>query len=167
MLRDLLTSLVLIALGVGVLVESMRMPRFEHLGINPYTVPGLVPGFLGAVLAVFGIVMLARTVGAWQRAGEVPAVAGEDQPGSMPRLLVTLGLTVGYGALLVGRLPFWLATFVFVLSFLLVFEWRSEFTAPARRTALLGYAATSVLQAVLVAAVVTFVFQRVFLVTLP
>ncbi len=167
MRRDALTGLALIALGIGVVIESLRMPRFEHLGINPYTVPGIVPGILGAVLALFGTVMLSRTAVAWRRGNEVPPVAGEDEPGSTPRLLLTLILTVGYGGLLVGALPFWLATFLFVLAFLLVFEWRPELRRAGRRAALVTYASTSLLQAVLVAAAVTFVFQRVFLVTLP
>ena len=51
---DLATGLVLVALGVAVVVESLRMPRFEHLNVNPYTVPGLVPGALGAVILVLG-----------------------------------------------------------------------------------------------------------------
>jgi hypothetical protein len=165
--RDLLTSLVLVALGVGVLVESLRMPRFEHLGVNPYTAPGVVPGFLGAVITVLAAVMLMRTVVAWRRGGDVPVVAGDDEPGSAPRLLITLGLTLGYGGLLVGNLPFWLATFVFVLAFLLVFGWRPDLADAARRAALLVYASLAVLQAIVVAAAVTFVFERIFLVTLP
>lgn len=167
MRRDLLTSLVMIALGVGVLVESLRMPRFEHLGVNPYTVPGIVPGFLGAVIATLAFVMLVRTVVAWRRSGDVPVVAGDDEPGSAPRLLITIVLTVGYGGVLVGNVPFWLATFVFVLAFLLVFGWRADFADAARRAALLVYASTAVLQAGVVAAAVTFVFERIFLVTLP
>jgi putative tricarboxylic transport membrane protein len=165
--RDLLTSLVLIALGAGVVVEAMRMPRYDHLGINPYTVPGIVPGFLGAILAVFGVLMLARTAIAWRRHEPVPTTAADDEPGSVPRVLFTLALTLGYGGLLVGNLPFWLATGIFVWAFLLVFEWRPRYAAGAGAAVLWRTGGTALLEAVLVSAAVTFVFQRVFLVTLP
>jgi hypothetical protein len=165
--KDLITSLVLIAFGAGVVAEALRMPRYDHLGINPYTVPGIVPGFLGAILALFGVLMLARTAIAWRRHEAVPATAADDEPGSVPRVLFTLGLTLGYGGLLVGNLPFWLATGLFVWAFLLVFEWRPSYAAGAGTAALVRVGGTALLEAVLVSAAVTFVFQRVFLVTLP
>ena len=49
MRKDLITSLVLLALGAYVIFEAARMPRFSNLGVNPYTVPGIVPAVLGAV----------------------------------------------------------------------------------------------------------------------
>jgi hypothetical protein len=175
MRKDFITSLVLVLFGSVVVVEALRMPRFEHLGINPYTVPGIVPGFLGAVIALFGVLMLGRTWVAWRRGHDVPATPADREPGSTSRVLVTLGLTLAYGGVLIGRMPFWLATFVFVWGFLLVFEWRPAFLAkpaalPERRVdtrALVRYASTAVVEAVLVAAAVTFVFERVFLVRLP
>lgn len=167
MLKDLITSLVLVALGSGVFVESLRMPRFERLGVNPYTVPGLVPGVLGVVIAILGALVLIRTVVAWHRGHAVPGAAAEEEPGSTPRILLTLGLTVGYGGLLVGQLPFWLATFAFVLVFLFAFQWSPDLLSAERRGALLRYLGTNLLQAALVAAIVTYVFERIFLVRLP
>ena len=167
MLKDLLTSLVLIALGSGVLVESLRMPRYERLGVNPYTVPGLVPGALGIVIAVFGFILLARTVVAWRRGHAVPGDTGAGEPGSAPRVVLTLALTLGYGGLLIGRMPFAGATFAFVLAFLLAFQWTPALLAGARRGPLLRYVGTSLLQAGLVAVIVTYVFERIFLVRLP
>ncbi len=167
MLRDLLTSLVLIALGSGTLVEALRMPRFERFNANPYTVPGLVPGLLGVVIALFGLLMLARTVVAWRRGHAVPAAAGAEEPGSVSRVILTLLLTVGYGGLLIGRLPFAWATFAFVLAFLLAFQWSPALLQPTRRAALARTLGTALLQAGLVAATVTYVFERIFLVRLP
>jgi hypothetical protein len=161
--RDLYTSLALIALGIGVLAESMRMPRFEHLGVNPYTIPGIVPGVLGVVIALLGAVMLSRTIIGLRRRKRALTVPGGGEPGSATRLLLTLFLTVGYGGFLVGWLPFWLATLLFVAVFLLVFEWRPRLGGGK----LLGYLTSSLLQAALVAVAVTFVFERIFLVTLP
>lgn len=166
MRRDLITALVLVALGAYVIAESARMPRYTNLGVNPYTVPGIVPAVLGAVIALLATLLLLRAMVAWRRKGTVPGVAGADEPGSAPRLLLTLALTLGYGFGLVGQMPFWLATFLFVWAFLLVFEVRTALDAGGGR-ALARVAATSLLEAGLVAAAVTFVFQEVFLVTLP
>ena len=185
-LRDDLTALVLIAFGGFVVWEAARMPRFEHLAVNPYTVPGLVPGFLGGAILLFGLVMLTRSMvvkrledaaddqpgdaapadeDASTEGAEPPtAVAPPDRPGeSLRRLLITLGLTLGYAAVLVGRLPFWLATFVFVFVFIVIFDWRKA--VAAQRTVRLFV--TAGVQALLVAAAVTLVFERLFLVRLP
>lgn len=57
---DLGSSIVLILFGVIVAFESWRMPRFESIGGTIYSAPGLVPGLLGAVIALFGAIMLIR-----------------------------------------------------------------------------------------------------------
>lgn len=161
---DFYTALVLIVFGTLVGVESLRMPRYEHLGVNPYTVPGLVPGLLGAVLVLFGLLLLIRSSreGGWRLDGEgsVWAVLKSE---SARRALVTLALTLGYGALLVGLLPFGLATFLFVFVFIALFDWRKA--APLGQKAVrVGIA---LLHAALVAIIVTTVFERLFLVRLP
>lgn len=164
---DLLTSLVLIALGTGTLVEALRMPRFERFQVNPYTVPGLVPGALGVVIAIFGALMLARTLVAWRRGHAVPGATDGSEAGSAVRMFLTLLLTLGYGVGLVGRLDFAWATFAFVLAFLLVFQWTPALLEPARRAALARVVGFALLQAAIVAVSVTFVFERIFLVRLP
>ena len=57
---DFVTGLIFFALGVAVVVESLRMPRFEELDVNPYTAPGLVPGILGAIILMLGAVLFVR-----------------------------------------------------------------------------------------------------------
>jgi riboflavin transporter FmnP len=153
---DFVTGLIFVALGVAALVESLRMPRFETLGINPYSVPGLVPGLLGAVIAGLGAALAVRAArrGGWRVTGF--RLAGEANA----RLATAFVLTFGYAAVLVGELPFWLATGLFVFLFITLFEWR----ASARKARVLVIAAV---EAVLVAAVVTLVFRDLFLVTLP
>lgn len=159
--RDLYTSLVFIAFGVGVVVESLRMPRFENLGVNSYTVPGIVPGVVGATIALLAGVMLLRSLRRLQPGGDLES--GPLAEGSTRRLLLTLTVTLAYGGLLVGLLPFWLATFLFVTTFIVLFEWRGG----QARGRLGRTVAVALLEGVLVAAAVTFVFERIFLVRLP
>lgn len=167
--RDTVIALVLVSFGAFVVWEASRMPRFEHLTVNPYTVPGLVPAFLGASLVVFGLVMLARAALAHRRTPQTAAEA-EREPApthsrhaSSRRLALTLVLTLGYAAGLVGRVPFWLATMVFVLAFILAFD--GPGARAGRRVPRL--IVTASLQAAVVAVAVTLVFERLFLVRLP
>ena len=44
---DFLASILLMAFGAWIIVQSYRMPRFEEFDANPFSVPGIVPGILG------------------------------------------------------------------------------------------------------------------------
>lgn len=156
---DFLTGVVLMALGLAAFAFSLDMPRFAERNINPYTVPGLVPGALGLIIAVLGAVLALRAAraGGWRLGSRATAV---DRTGAR-QVGLTLVLTLGYAAGLVGRMPFWLATFLFVLAFVVAFEWPK---GPAGRTRRLALAAA---YAALLSAAVTYVFQEVFLVRLP
>jgi hypothetical protein len=143
-----------IVLGLGIIVESWRMDRLEQQHINPWTVPGLLPGMLGVTLAIFGLVLLLR-----------PAAVMPDEPPLDRRRagLATL-LCLGFAGGLVGSgLPFWLAVVIFVFAAIAIFEWQDWAAA--------GTLAASALRALLIAActaaAVTVIFQEVFLVRLP
>jgi hypothetical protein len=136
------------ALGGGVIVyASWTMDRLERHGAALYTAPGLVPGLLGLVLLILGVVLAVRGSRGATRA------ASSLHWGNTP---LVLALCLGYAIGLVGRAPFWLATFTFVTAFVAVFEYPS-----LRRMALapLYGAATSF--------AVTYLFESVFLVRLP
>jgi hypothetical protein len=162
---DFVTGLVLSLLGVYVGVESWRMPRFEYLKVHPLSVPGLVPGLLGIVLFMFGAILTIRSV---QAGGHRLGLSLEGarrvlaRPGSQ-RLLITFLLTIGYAGFLIGRLPYWLATGLFVFVFVVAFEWRRRMTW--REYWRLGIIAG--ILSVAITLVVTWVFEYLFLVTLP
>lgn len=163
---DLWFSLLLIALGAGVVVESYRMPRFEELGVNPLTAPGLTPGMIGAVLFVLGALLLLRSIRKLPGSGQIDTrarVSKASGDNGVGRTCTALALTLGYAGVLVGRVPFWLATAVFVFVFSSVFE----LMAGARRGRWLLRAGLNALLGVVVASAVVFVFQDIFLVRLP
>jgi putative tricarboxylic transport membrane protein len=137
----------------------------EHLGAHPLSVPGVVPAFLAAVLIIFGVVLVIRSVRAGgHRLGLSVAKATEvlAKPGNQ-RLLITLVLTIGYAGFLIGHIPYELATGLFVFAFIVLFEWEWGLT-PARYTRLFGVAA---ILAVMFTGLVSWAFERLFLVTLP
>jgi len=78
-------------------------------------------------------------------------------------MLITLGLCVFYGGILLGRIPFWLATFLFIWAFVGVFEWDPELNKGNRKLMVVKSFALAVAATV----VVTVSFQYGFLVTLP
>ena len=54
---ELRGGLVWVVFGIAVLALSWRMDRLEAQHINPYTVPGLLPGLLGIVTILLGALM--------------------------------------------------------------------------------------------------------------
>jgi putative tricarboxylic transport membrane protein len=150
---DLVTAAAWVAVASGIVVGSWTMDRLERLGAPLYSAPGLVPGLLGLVLLALGVVLGVRAVRA----------AGLDDPRVNPSLregwrgtALVLALCLGYAVGLVGHVPFWLATFLFVTAFIAIFEYpslRSMAMAPV-------YGAGTSLA-------VTWLFESVFLVRLP
>jgi len=161
---DLLFGLVLVALGIAVAFESWRMPRLTELGVHPMTAPGLVPGLLGLVTALLGGILTTRSV---RTQGGVPegkiGTESQDFSRQAGRFALTLVLCLAYAVVLVGRVEFWLATGLFVFAFILLFEWSGERDTSGHVRAVVFAG----VQAVVVAALVTVVFERIFLVRLP
>lgn len=160
---DLLAGLLFAALGLAVLYGSWTMPRLEERGIHPLTVPGLVPGLLGLALLLCGGLLAA---GAW-RSGHLgtglAALLALARAPAAARLAAALALILGYTLVLVGWLPFWLATALFVFAFIACFEiWLAPATPPLGRT--LAWAAGV---ALVTGVAVVLVFERGFLVRLP
>jgi putative tricarboxylic transport membrane protein len=162
---DFLTGLFLIVGNAYVILESWRMPRFQDLGAHPLSAPGIVPAFLAAILIIFGAILVGRAVRAGghrldlsrEKAGVILG-----RPGNR-RLLLTAALCVGYAGVLIGRVPYALATGLFIFLFVVLFEWEPGLP-PARSVRIFGGAAVL---AVAIAWVVSWVFERLFLVTLP
>ena len=150
-----------LVLGLAISFESWRMPRLEEQGINPYTIPGLVPGLLGLILAALGVALALRrapvTTG--------PALEGNEGGVTEPwRVGLAFLLCLGFGAGALGSgLPFWLNAGVFIFLAISLFEWPEHREAGTRRYGLTRAA----LVAVGGSAAITLVFQQVFLVRLP
>ena len=145
------------AFGLLILIEALRMDRFKSMGASIYTMPGFVPGMIGTTIIVLGLVLAVR--GWRKRAKAQPEVAISHEPLINRRIALMLPLTLVYAAAMLGRLPFWLATALFVASF----TW--AFTPPEQPK--LRRLVTALISGVITTAVVIFVFQEIFLVRLP
>jgi hypothetical protein len=160
---DFFASLFWIVLGVAIAIGSWNMDRLKNQDVNPYTVPGLLPFFLGIAIAFFGLLMLWRS---WRQgalsagAQFMPSMSASDRN----RLFLVLALCLGFGGGLVGHgLPFWLAAAIFVAATIVILQWQQR------------KADNQVGRGVIVAIVIgvcagiaiTLVFQEFFLVRLP
>ena len=162
---DFITALVLLGFGVMVVVQSVQMPRLEHRGINPYTIPGLVPGLLGIVMVILGGMLLARSIthGGYtleisrRRIGQLITIP------QVRRVTATLAVCLVYAIGFIGRLWYPVSTFLFVFGFIVLFEYRPEqpVRTKSRRIVVAG------IEALLTATVVSVVFRYLFLVRLP
>lgn len=160
---DLLTGAVLVVLGVAVVWMSWNMPRLEVRRIHPATVPGLVPGIIGLALTFCGAVLALRSAGASKDGAGWRAFGRLFVSPEALRAGVTLLLALIYALVLVGSLPFWAATTLFVFAFIVIFERFFDASRhPLWRTLL-----TAAAQAIVVGVTVTLVFEHGFLVRLP
>jgi putative tricarboxylic transport membrane protein len=156
---DFWTALVLLALGLLALHGGWTMDRLEIRRIHPASIPGLVPMMLGAALMLCAGLLLFQSI---RKGGHRPGGVTADRDG-LKRLGLCLCLTLAYPLLLIGQLPYWLATTLFVFAFITLLEW-SAGRSPAGH---LRAAATALLQAVLVGVITALVFEKFFLVRLP
>ena len=161
---DFVSSIFLTLLGLGVLIESLRMPRLENLTVNPYTVPGIVPGFLGILLTICGLFILIRSA---LRGGWKLGLTGENgiawtKSGAVKRSIVTLTLTLIYAVILFPIIPFYFATPLFIFAFVLSAEAMSIGAWPKWRTVITG-----LILSVFAGFVIGFVFQELFYIRLP
>jgi len=53
-----------VTFGSVILVEALRMDRFTSMGATVYTMPGFVPGMIGVVVMMLGLVLALR---GWRR----------------------------------------------------------------------------------------------------
>jgi uncharacterized membrane protein YjfL (UPF0719 family) len=161
---ELVNAGVWAVLGMVILVASWRMDRLATMNIDPWSVPGLTPGVVGALMIVLALALALQA----RRAGDDPGLeeVGPADPadggtlrtlGAMVLCVLFAGITLGHG------LPFAVEGAIFIFAFTAVFSWRTwrDENRIAR-----GLAQT-VAVAVIAAALISWLFESVFLVRLP
>jgi putative tricarboxylic transport membrane protein len=162
---DFLTSIGLMAFGVAVLVMSIQMPRFEEQGVNRFSVPGIVPGFLGAIVGVLGLVLFIRSINqqGYKLGLDGSAVSRFFKAEITKRFAVTILVSVAYGWGLVGRVNYEISTLIYIFLFVVIFDvkWKQGLKTQWKKILI------AFVLAVLVAGIVGTTFRRLFLVNLP
>jgi len=152
-------------LGIAALVGSWRMERLESQNINPYTVPGLLPGLLGLAMLLLGAVLGLR---AWRAGGATQAepLPTADQREQRKRVLIAIALCCGYAVVLVGHgIPFWIASSIYVTGSILLFQRLHR--DPQERILTPRSWAKALAIGIISSVTIWLVFERVFLVRMP
>jgi len=162
---DLEQGVAWMVFGAAVLAGSLMMDRLQSQNINPYTIPGLLPGLLGVGMLLLGAVLALRS---WQRGALALPVAPftAHQRETRKRAWTVIVLCTIYSVALIGRgIPFWLASTTFVTGTIVILQRMSQ-DADERRLTPMPWAKAVVIG--LASAVITqLVFQELFLVRLP
>ena len=161
---ELVASFAWMAAGLAILIASVGMDRLESQNINPYTVPGLLPGLLGSMMFVLGGLLALRS---WRRGGarRDPTVPRPGRTENI-RVAMVVSLCAIFDVVLVGHgLPFWLAAWIFVSGSILILQQASRTAAGERITTSVVIKALAIGLGAGLA--ITGVFQELFLVRLP
>ena len=160
---DLLTAALFLVAGIAIIYASWLMPTYREQAGQIYTAPGLVPGLYGIIIALLALWLGARSVarGAFARNTEAPRAKREGY--SNARLALAAVLCLVYAVGLIGRMPFWVATAIFVFLFILLFEWQSGMPWSKRARPV----ASALAVAIASSWAIFLVFERIFLVRLP
>ncbi len=159
---DLVASAFWLALGLLTMQQSWVMDRLEHQGADPWSVPGLVPGLIGVVLAILGLLLMRRAL-RQPRAGQPDdEETPEETREGRWRLGAVLALCLIFTLGLLGHgLPFWLAAATFIAAFIALLSWRQGVESLPRR---IGFACA---YGLIMGAAIHFLFEKLFLVRLP
>lgn len=161
---DRVSGFIFVVLGLGVMAGAWAMPRFEAQGAPAYQSPGLTPGILGLALALCGLILALRPMQA-DGAERTYWTTVIGTPANRNRAIAALALTLIYGAVLFGNVPFVWATFAFVFAFVVTFELVLKPEGSTRRPVPSLIAASSL--ALITSLGSQYLFQTLFLVQLP
>lgn len=154
-MKDFISAVILILLSVYVLFEGFNI--YTKAGKPLYLSPALIPMMLGVMLLVLSIVLLFGSLkdgGAAARGAEMKAWFKEIKADSNTmRMLIGVVIMGLYTFVLLGMLPFWLATFLFM--FLLMYFLEA------------GSIVEILSVSVIITGLVIFLFQICFRVPLP
>ncbi len=162
---DFLMSILLVLFGVFVMILSFQMPDLADQNVSPYSAPGVVPSILGAVFFLLGTIMLIRSI---LRKGYRIGITGTNisawfKDETTHRFLITLGLSVIYALIFLGRMHFLLATGIYMFTFVVLFEYKRGVGLLAQKKTLL----VALLLAVISSGSIYWVFRYLFLVSFP
>ncbi|MBL4813509.1 MAG: tripartite tricarboxylate transporter TctB family protein [Rhodobacteraceae bacterium] len=152
---DKAMAFVLIALGLAMLWGGYVMDRLEVRNIHPGSIPGLLPMVLGVLITLCG--------------GLLYVTSAKDDPsgaidfGNISNLLWAAALCGAFAILLVGKLPFYIATFVFITAFAARFTYDKAHSPRQRGQKLLA----AVVMGLVFSGLISALFRYAFLVRLP
>lgn len=162
--KDFITSIVLIAFSLSIIISSYTMPRLERRGIDPFSAPGVVPGMVGLILLCLALILFFRSIrNGGYRIFKNESNADITHRGAAKRVILTLIISLIYAIGFLGRFNYLVSTLGYIFCFICLFEYQSG--QPFLKQKKMFYLA--MIQAVIASVLVTSIFQYLFLVDLP
>ena len=151
---DFVMGLVLMAFGLLVVVESVRLPRFEKDWGGFYAAPGFVPLILGIAILGMSLALFVRAVKrqGYQIIPDRQALGEFVRSKPVHRWCLVMGYAFGFFFLL-GHVYFYLAAFLLLFAFMFTFGHQKLWQVAAI--------------SLVASALVYIVFTKIFLVPLP
>ncbi|MEH6833090.1 MULTISPECIES: tripartite tricarboxylate transporter TctB family protein [Falsihalocynthiibacter] len=163
---DRISGVFFTLLGALVFAGAWAMPRFEAQGAPIYQAPGFTPALLGIGLSICGLFLVFRPAGkAAEDFGFWSDVLGNSA--NRKRALAAFALTLGYGAVLFGNMPYVPATFLFIFAFVAVFEIWLKPEDATKKMPIWRVLTIAAVLGLIVSFGTHIIFQKLFLVQLP
>lgn len=159
---DLLLAVFLTLLGLAVSYFSYIMPDLAQRRIHPATAPGIVPLILGIVLTLLGALLTLRAARMLGQGSWADFFAIFRSHTSL-RVIAALAMILVFTLVLIGRMPFWASSGIFMFVFVLMMEGYLARPRPPMGPVLMWAAITAIGGS----AAIYFLFAELFLVRLP
>ena len=120
---DLIVSVVVFLFGMFVFISGIYMCFFAVTGTDVwYYSPGLFPCFIGTILMLTSIVLFSKKNRNGARITKELFHISDEKSLEALRLILAVGLFVCYVFVLIGAIPFTLATFLYLSITMIVFR---------------------------------------------
>lgn len=161
-LADFITAAILVIVGLYFFVEAFNMPRLEARRVHPLTIPGLVPMALGVTLTGLALLLGFRAFRLMDRSS-LQALLALVWSREAQKAAAACATVLAFVLVLIGHMPFWLASMIFIFAFIVVLEiFLSD--EPVSMVRSLAWAAGT---AVVGGGAIYLLFAQIFLVRLP
>jgi hypothetical protein len=151
---DFVMGLILMALSLAVIIESLKIPRFEKDWGGFYAAPGFVPLILGISLFIMSLTLFVRSAKkkGYKIIPDRETLGKFVRSKPVHRWCLAMGYAFGFFFLL-GHLYFYLVAFLVLFAFMATFGEQSRLT--------------SLVVSLVASGMIYLVFTKIFLVPLP
>ena len=151
---DFIMGLVLMTISLIIVVESLKLPRFEKDWGGFYAAPGFVPLILGITLFAMSLALFVRAVKKQGYRIIPDREALDNFMRSKPVHRWCLAMIYAFGFFFIlGHIYFYLAAFLVLFAYMATFGEQSRII--------------SLIISIIASAMIYFVFTKIFLVPLP
>ena len=124
--KDFTSSIVLLGIGTFSIVHGYQMPVAQVTGSPDlwYIAPGVSPILVGIVLDVLAFILLIRSIvnGGLLSSVDLQAAGRYIKTHDFLLLITAIGFLAIYIFILIGRMPYYVATFIYLFGNMVVFK---------------------------------------------